>query len=300
MKRGNPRHQKVYDLMESLDCERVVALGILELLWHFTTEYAPQGDVGKYSDKRIEAALDWGGRGKLPGRLIDALVASRWLLRDADVCELKPRKGPPAHGKVRLIFQDWPKYIDEALRKKMSRAGKGFLVLADKVSRRQSDNQPPNEPDNGGFQLVPYETPINPPSVVRSNVAAKAKKPAGRKSRTTKEVEFALGERLPWWEAFWDIYPCKDGKNAAINAYERIVHEYELAKLVYRGAKAYAAKCAANPNVSVKMAQGWLNGERWTDANEIVTIQQPTALDRRRQEEAAAMRVLSEVNRNAG
>ena len=59
MKRGTPDHPKVYELCELLKCDRPTAIGYLELLWHFAAKYAPQGDIGKYSDERIEAALDW-------------------------------------------------------------------------------------------------------------------------------------------------------------------------------------------------------------------------------------------------
>ena len=59
MKRGTPDHPKVYDLAERLKVKRPTALGYLELLWHFTAVYAPEGDIGRYSDKRIEGAMDW-------------------------------------------------------------------------------------------------------------------------------------------------------------------------------------------------------------------------------------------------
>jgi len=67
MKRGTPEHPKVYDLCDRLGCDRPTAVGYLELLWHITAKYTPQGDIGRYSDRRIEAALDWVGRGKPAG-----------------------------------------------------------------------------------------------------------------------------------------------------------------------------------------------------------------------------------------
>ena len=79
MKRGCPRHPKMAHLCKLLRIGLRDAVGLLELLWHFTAEFAPCGDIGKYDDERIAAAMDW-RRGK-PGRLIAALIESRWIDR---------------------------------------------------------------------------------------------------------------------------------------------------------------------------------------------------------------------------
>jgi hypothetical protein len=47
MKRGTPEHPKTAHLMAALSIPRPYAVGILELLWHFTARYAPRGDVGR-------------------------------------------------------------------------------------------------------------------------------------------------------------------------------------------------------------------------------------------------------------
>ena len=85
MKRGTPRNPKVLHLANLLKVKIPTAVGYLELLWHFTAEFTPQGDIGKYDDKWIEAALYWGGK---EGRLIEALVQSRWLDRLATASPL--------------------------------------------------------------------------------------------------------------------------------------------------------------------------------------------------------------------
>jgi hypothetical protein len=106
MKRGGPNHPKTYALAEALGIRRVQAIGMLELLFHFVAQYAPEGDVGRYSDKRIAAALDWCGS---VSKLIDALVATRWLDR---------------HPVVRLVLHDWDTHADRATLQKLSRSGK--------------------------------------------------------------------------------------------------------------------------------------------------------------------------------
>ncbi len=91
--------------------------------------------------------------------------------------------------------------------------------------------------------------------------------------RTTDEVRAALGpERLVWWNNFWEVFPCHDGMNEGINAFELRVKDHELAVAVWKGAKSYRAKCDADPTIKVKFAQGWLNSERWLDENNLPAI----------------------------
>ena len=106
MKRGGPTHPKTYNLAERLGVRRVHAIGILELLFHFASQYAPEGDVGRYSDKRIAAALDWGGA---PGKLVAALVESGWL---------------DPHPTARLAVHDWAEHADRTTLQRLARGGK--------------------------------------------------------------------------------------------------------------------------------------------------------------------------------
>ena len=109
MKRGTPEHPKTLDLARRLDSRsRFEAIGILEMLWHWTARFAPQGDLGRWTDEQIEAGIGWSG----PGPLIPALVAARWL--DADRTH-------------RLIVHDWADHADDATKKALLRKGLGFV-----------------------------------------------------------------------------------------------------------------------------------------------------------------------------
>jgi len=59
MKRGTPWHPKTLQFAELLKVRRAHAVGYLELLFHFAAQYAPHGDVGRFTDKRISGGLDW-------------------------------------------------------------------------------------------------------------------------------------------------------------------------------------------------------------------------------------------------
>lgn len=112
MKRGTPRHPKVQNLVEELGERRYplpYVVGMLELLWHFTAEFAPQGDIGKYSVDRIEAAIGWTGR---RGRALEALTKCGWC--DVDV-----------HGLYTV--HAWEEHADDTTRRKLAKAGLCFL-----------------------------------------------------------------------------------------------------------------------------------------------------------------------------
>lgn len=116
MKRGTPDHPKVSVLMQVLVCERATAVGLLELLWHFTARYAPRGDIGRWTDDRIAAWLGWTGE---PSAIVSALIHSGWL----DV-----------HPSFRLVVHDWHDHADDTTRKHLKRHRLTFISKVRRVS----------------------------------------------------------------------------------------------------------------------------------------------------------------------
>ena len=117
MKRGAPDHPKVAALAALLNIEHFSAVGILELVWHFTAKFSPQGDIGKHSDAAIAEAVRWrvrsGSHGVPTGvRLTSALVEAG--LVDRCTCH-------------RLVVHHWFDHADEAVRKYLSRQGLDFV-----------------------------------------------------------------------------------------------------------------------------------------------------------------------------
>lgn len=150
MKRGGPNHPKTFSLAESLGIRRAHAVGILEMLFHFAAEFAPQGDVGKYADKRIAGALDWAGS---PAKLISALVENGWL---------------DPHPGCRLVVHDWSEHADRTTLQKLSRNGKSpiqsnhedteILCTQSELKIRalpQPEPQPEPEPTTTAAKLLP-------------------------------------------------------------------------------------------------------------------------------------------------
>lgn len=123
MKRGTPRHPKVSDLATALKKEMYAAVGILELLWHFTAEYAPRGDIGRHTDIAIAKAVHWRGN---PAKLIDALVQCRLL----DLSQAS-----------RLVVHDWADHADDATHMKLARAREFFFDGGLPSTRRLSGQE---------------------------------------------------------------------------------------------------------------------------------------------------------------
>lgn len=248
MKRGTPDHPKVAMLCSLLNIRKFEAVGILEMLWHFTAKYAPQGDIGKYSDKAIAAAVDWqrptGARGVTPEcKLSEALVEAGWL--DSD----------PVH---RLVVHGWEEHADQTLRRFL--ASKKLAFVQHGASLPLPLPLPIPEPIQKGTAAsaaggLPVEAPANQPTLVRTK----------KGKRTSEEIRKDLGIRSEWWSEFWAVYPCKDGMNPAMDAFERRVKTREVFDQVIQGARAYAARAAREPDLKLKYAQGWINDERWTD-----------------------------------
>lgn len=96
-------HPKFAMLKEVLHLTNFEALGCLEMIWHFTARFTPEGNIGKYSNEAIETWVDWDGK---PGELIEALISCAWI--DADK-------------KHRLVVHDWHEHTDAMVHTDLAR-----------------------------------------------------------------------------------------------------------------------------------------------------------------------------------
>lgn len=114
------------------------AVGLLELLWHFAAEYAPQGDVGKYPDERIAGACGWiehsrcggviGGDHGRSTLLVTSFCEAGWLdvyhtspHGPLDVCSGCP-DGP------RVVVHNWGVHCPDYVKKLLARKGLTVFV----------------------------------------------------------------------------------------------------------------------------------------------------------------------------
>ena len=108
MIRGTTQHPKFLILRDLLGASQCMVAGVLELLWHVTATYCPEGNIGKFKDEALAAAIGYDGD---PSALIAALVKTGWLDEH------------PVH---RLLVHDWPDHADAETHQELARAGKVF------------------------------------------------------------------------------------------------------------------------------------------------------------------------------
>jgi hypothetical protein len=110
VKRGTPEHPKTKALARRLGVPWPMAVGTLELLWHFTARYAPAGDIGRFPDEAIAAAVGW-PENRDRAELVRALCDCGWL---------------DPHPEHRLMIHDWPDHCEDAVHVFLARRGLTF------------------------------------------------------------------------------------------------------------------------------------------------------------------------------
>lgn len=109
----------MYALAEALKIPLPYAVGLMEMLWHFTGTNRPQGDIGSVPDAEIAMAVGWP---KKPALLIDALCSDAVRFVEKD----------PEH---RLIVHDWPDHAEYEVCRSLERSKKDFLPVYGKGTR---------------------------------------------------------------------------------------------------------------------------------------------------------------------
>ncbi len=131
-----------------LKIPQYAAVGIMEMLWHYTAKLHPQGDIGAAPDDAIAIACGWpiGKRADRPGidaakasNFIDALVAAGWLNRDVIVTlPCRSHAGPMTvvcrypDGTLtvvcRLLVHDWHIHADESVKRVLKNRELAFFI----------------------------------------------------------------------------------------------------------------------------------------------------------------------------
>lgn len=77
------------------------------------------------------------------------------------------------------------------------------------------------------------------------------------------------------FECFWKEYPRRKDKGHAFIEWNRQIKSTDP-QVIIEGAKKYATECRENKTEEryIKMGQGWLSGQRWTDERQPTTLQQ--------------------------
>lgn len=84
-------------------------VGIPQLLWWWTADFALAGDIGRFSDRQIACALHFPT--KPLEEIVQLLINSRWIYKSE---------------KHRVIVCDWPKIAGDSVHRKLARERKLF------------------------------------------------------------------------------------------------------------------------------------------------------------------------------
>lgn len=262
MKRGTPRHPKVAALADLLSIELYAAVGLLELLWHFTAEYAPAGDIGRHTQKAIARAVHWR---KNASTLIDGLVESRWLDREGE----------------ELFVHDWSSHADDATNLKLARARMRFYdgsipnykrlpsserALADEFYALpvRTDNTLNAHSGNGrggeGFEVVVSEEEKPEVSPAYENL------PFDTLDPVLAVVKPPVEE---WFAEFWAFYWRKVDRANALRAFKKHAVDEETKDRIIAAVKAQTPQYMARDSEHRPHAATWLNARRYEEDPEV-------------------------------
>lgn len=206
MKRGTPDHPKTIMLTIALEKiytahrkkssfgGRAEAVGILETLWHWCSQYAIQGDIGKWPDDVIAQGIGWTFSGN---ELISALIDARWIDR--------------APHPFRLVIHDVRDHATNIWRQNLQDAGLTWWdgssprkyklqKLEDKLQKNsRTSPQPEPEPEPEPIE----ETPIVPFLLERTSPDQSNGK---RKRKPASDLTMTVEQR-GWFQQYLAIHP---------------------------------------------------------------------------------------------
>jgi hypothetical protein len=213
MKRGTPNHPKTKALARALGERMRDAVGMLELLWHFTAEYAPDGLISRFTDADIAEAMDWDGDVE---KLMQALTDIGWI-------DSTPAQH--AHGVCTTYTRcvhDWSSHAEDAVHMKLARQFKYFADgVKPKITRLSASEKATIEEayarhahgvhTENALPSPPLPSPPLPkPSPVGDRVDSKDSKSQSKAAEAKADTKAA--------ESIYAAYPRKIAKRDAVKA----------------------------------------------------------------------------------
>lgn len=215
VKTGTINHPKFRRLQKQLKLPTYAVAGLLELLWMLTTQFAAEdGEIGRFSNQEIADYCDYEGDAD---SLVDALVASKWLERDADSL------------RVHDWFDHRPSFIDDRIRIRENRKKLRDSDTCSGNVREQSETVSKNRPLPSQAKPSLVQPSLGKPSQAYADLAGDAGGLAAGLDflalagedqirdvvRQAKAIEKAFGRAFgsaaEIWEVAWVGYACNEG-----------------------------------------------------------------------------------------
>jgi len=255
MKRGAPNHPKMYALAEALGIRRPLAVGYVELLIHGTAQYAPQGDIGKFSDKRIAAMVDYPGK---PEKLIAGLLQTGWIDRDSS---------------ARLVLHDWHQHADRTTLQWLSRQSKTAIVpdhkdTAELCTQGELQERTPPIPIPNTY----ISNTNTDPTPAHASAPPKDADAAPTSQKLSKTTQREPSRADVWFdEEFWPNYWRKVNRAEALKTWRKHATSEEIKNTIVAAVRAHApGYCSREPQFRPH-ASSWLNARRYLEPFEDAT-----------------------------
>ena len=241
-------HRKLLAAADELEIEPAHMLGVLISFWLWALDNTPSGSLAGISNRMIARAAQWNDS---PDTLVDAMTNAGLLDQEADGS---------------LTIHDWYEYTGKLIdqreaeknRSRRRRAAAAEAASDQQTIAGQTEGRPPDDqkktggrvdqtiPDQSRVdQTIPTEgdLPPNPPTAKESDV---------------QERRFA---------EFWQIYPKKVGKKAALTLWKRLKPNADLFERILQAVTAAkdSDQWRREGGRFVPNPATWLNQGRWDD-----------------------------------
>jgi hypothetical protein len=261
-------HPKTLKLARLLGIPKVQAVGHLQYLWWWATDYAQDGNLSHYEALDIAIGGEWEDD---PDAFVDALVRACFLDRDGD----------------HLTLHDWDDYAGRLIERR------------EKNAQRMRNARAAQNPTQD-------EVCDERAAHVQGTLDARATLPNTTKPNQTEQdptqptpTGGAGGKLQPkilsGFAQFWELYPKRVGKGAAEKAWLKIKPSESLQGQICDAVRLQAGspRFTKDNGQYIPNPATWLNERRWEDEVDFRTpAKQETTLDKNRRNlaEARAMR----------
>lgn len=249
-------HRKVYAVADALDVDPAYALGLIVSFWLWALDNAPSGSLEGISNRMIARAAQWAGSA-------DEFVEA---LKSADLLDETDNET--------LELHDWQEYTGSLIEKREAEKNRSRKRRAeakktasevDQMTAGQTTGEPQSDHQktDGRVEYSRVEYILNSED---SNIP-----PLPPNNQTNTQAKR--------FDAFWKLYPKKQGKGAAEKAWKKIKPTAELFGEIMNAVEAatHSEQWQRENGRFIPNPATWLNQKRWEDEIPIPDYSQPPA-----------------------
>lgn len=250
-KRGTLDHPKNKRLARLLGVEPWASLGLLEAVWHWVGRYAPCGFV------TAEELADCADSAHFRDDLAQVLVPTGWLDRvDGG-----------------FYVHDWHDHADDTVKKTLAKRGETFHsgapVRHSRTSREPiADYERTTRERLANRSRSDREPFANDSRTIRDKPEPEPEPSQSQKPKPNNPPDPPGGEEGGQFERFWDQYPRKAAKSAALKAWRKLTgtdRETALSRLAAWLANWQTGRESGEFKRFGPHPATWINQRRWED-----------------------------------